>query len=342
MNSKSSIHGLLFEELAAFCREHGQPAFRAKQIWGWLYAKRVASFDEMKNLPAPLRNLLGEHFCFQCLEKIETKGATGQTQKLLLKLEDDELIEAVLIPARARRTVCISSQVGCKMACAFCASGQCGFHRNLTAGEMVEQVLFAAEIYGERPTNVVYMGVGEPLDNYDETLKSIRILNHPDGLGIGARKITISTSGVIPGIERLAGEGLQVELSVSLHASENELRSKLMPSNKRWPLNALLQACSDYTAKTKRIITFEYTLIKGMNDLPEQAQKLTELLRKFPCRVNLIPLSEVEEFNGERATPEAMQYFFKTLEKAGINATLRDSKGSALKAACGQLRARKL
>jgi len=251
------IYGLLYEELEAFCKEEGQSAFRARQIWDWLYAKRVSSFSEMKNLPTLFREQLALAFDFSSFEKTETVGEAGKTQKLLLKLRDNELIEAVLIPARARRTVCISSQVGCKMACVFCASGQCGFHRNLAAGEMVEQVLLASDVYGDRPTNVVYMGVGEPLDNYDETLKSIRILNHPDGLGIGARKITISTSGVISGIERLAGEGLQVELSVSLHAAENELRSKLMPSNERWPLDALLQACSDYTAKTKRIITFE-------------------------------------------------------------------------------------
>ncbi len=339
---KSSIHGLLPEELEAFCKEHGQPAFRAKQIFDWLYAKRVSSFDQMRNLPAPLRDLLSEHFAFQSLEKIETKGVKGETQKLLLKLADDELIEAVLIPARTRRTVCVSSQVGCKLACAFCASGQCGFQRNLTAGEIVEQVLLAADEYGERPTNIVYMGVGEPFDNYDEVLKSVRILNHPDGLGIGARKITLSTSGVIPGIERLAEEGIQVELSVSLHAPENDLRSELMPINKRYPLPDLMNACAAYTKKTNRIITFEYTLIKNVNDSPEQAQQLVSLLRKLPCRANLIPLSEVEEFDGQRAESAAMKHFFQTLEKAGINATLRDSKGSALKAACGQLRSRRI
>ncbi len=341
MSSKPSIHGLLPEELEAFCKERGQPAFRAKQIFDWLYAKRVSSFEGMKNLPAPLRELLAEHLVFQTLEKFETKGGKGETQKLLLKLADEELIEAVLIPARTRRTVCVSSQVGCKLACAFCASGQCGFQRNLSAGEMVEQVLFAAGEYGDRPTNIVYMGVGEPFDNYDEVLKSVRILNHPAGLGIGARKITLSTAGVIPGIERLAGEGLQVELSVSLHAPENELRSGLMPVNKRYLLPDLMDACAVYTQKTNRIITFEYTLIKNVNDSPEQAQQLVGLLRKLPCRVNLIPLSEVEEFDGERAEPAAMKHFFQTLEKAGINATLRDSKGSALKAACGQLRARR-
>jgi len=329
-------------ELEAFCQSAGEPAFRTKQIWDWLYAKRVFSFDEMKNLPAPIRDRLSEQFRFQCLEKLETKGVAGETQKLLLRLSDDELIETVLIPARNRLTICVSSQVGCKLACAFCASGQCGFQRNLTAGEIVEQVLFAAGEYGDRPTNIVYMGVGEPFDNYDEVFKSVRILNHSDGLGIGARKITLSTSGVIPGIERLAEEGIQVELSVSLHAPENDLRSELMPVNKRYPLPDLMKACAAYTKKTRRIITFEYTLIRNVNDSPEQARQLVSLLKKFPCRVNLIPLSPVEEFDGERANPAAMKCFFQALENAGINATFRDSKGSRLKAACGQLRSRRI
>jgi 23S rRNA (adenine2503-C2)-methyltransferase len=341
MNLKPSIHGLLFAELEEFCRSQGLPKFRAKQIWDWLYAKRISSFDDMGNLPVQLRNLLAERFVFWTLETIETSGAFGETQKLLLKLADNELIETVLIPACDRRTVCLSTQVGCKMACAFCASGQCGFRRNLTAAEIVEQVLLAAELYGDRPTNIVYMGVGEPFDNYDETIKSVRILNDSNGLNIGARKITISTSGVIPGIKRLAEEGIQVELSVSLHATDDKLRSKLMPINKRWSLIDLMDACATYTEKTKRIITFEYTLIKDLNDSPEQARELVRLLKKFSCRVNLIPLSAVEEFDGKRSTPGAIKYFFQMLEKAGINVTLRDSKGSALKAACGQLRARR-
>lgn len=337
-----SIHGLSFDALAAFCNEQGLPAFRAKQIWSWLYVHSVASFEEMNNLPAALRASLADHFCFQALERVETKGRSGETRKLLLQLADRELIEAVLIPARRRRTVCISSQVGCKMACAFCASGQCGFRRNLSAGEIVEQVLFAAVEYGERPSHLVYMGVGEPFDNYENVIRSIRILNHPAGLNIGARKITISTSGVVPGIDRLAREGIQVELSVSLHAPNSALRSRLMPVNRRWPLDQLMDACERYTQKTHRIITFEYTLIRDVNDTPEHARQLRELLRRIPGRVNLIPLSPVEEFDGQRSTPEAMKIFFQTLEKAHINVTLRDSKGSALKAACGQLRARRI
>ncbi|MFA6173668.1 MAG: 23S rRNA (adenine(2503)-C(2))-methyltransferase RlmN [Kiritimatiellales bacterium] len=339
---KPPIHGLFLAELEAFCKAQGQPAFRAKQIWDWLYVKRVSSADEMKNLPAPLRELLADHFSFQCLEKLETKGAPGETQKLLLKLADGELIETVIIPAPRRQsnTVCVSSQVGCRFGCAFCASGQKGVVRNLSAGEIVGEVLEVAKMLGGRPDNVVFMGIGEPFDNYDEVLRAIRILNHPDGLCIGARRITISTCGVVSGIQRLADEGLQVELSVSLHAPDSEVRSRVMPVNETWPLEELMAACADYTAKTNRIITFEYTLIKGLNDSEAQAHQLVKLLRKFSCRVNLIPLSPVEEFDGERPDAETMQVFFQTLEKAGINTTLRDSKGSALKAACGQLRAR--
>jgi 23S rRNA (adenine2503-C2)-methyltransferase len=341
---KSSIHGLLPDEIESFCLSVGQPVFRAKQIWDWLYVKRVSSSDEMQNLPAPFRAQLAEKFSFQCLEKIEISGAPGETQKLLFKLADGELIETVVIPAPRRQTntVCVSSQVGCRFGCAFCASGQKGIIRNLTAGEIVGEVMEVTKLLGGRPDNVVFMGIGEPFDNYDEVLKAVRILNHPDGLCIGARRITISTCGVVSGIQRLADEGLQVELSVSLHAPENELRSRLMPVNETWPLDELILACADYTAKTNRIITFEYTLIKDLNDSAEQARQLVKLLRKFSCRVNLIPLSPVEEFDGERPDSETMKEFFQTLENAGINTTLRDSKGSALKAACGQLRARRL
>jgi 23S rRNA (adenine2503-C2)-methyltransferase len=352
MSCKPSIHGLLLEEIAAFCKEQGQPAFRAKQIWDWLYVKRVSLVEEMQNLPAPFRAQLADRFVFQSLEKLETKGDPGETQKLLFRLGDNEMIETVIIPApkRGTNTVCLSSQVGCRFGCAFCASGQKGVIRNLTAGEIVGEVMEVAKVLGPstgsgqacRPDNVVFMGIGEPFDNYDEVMKAVRIMNHPDGLCIGARRITISTCGVVSGIQQLADEGLQVELSVSLHAPDTDVRSRLMPVNETWPMEELLDVCRSYTEKTKRIITFEYTLIKGVNDSAEQARSLVKLLKKFPCRVNLIPLSPVEEFDGERPDSETMQAFAQVLERAGINTTLRDSKGSNLKAACGQLRARRL
>lgn len=347
-----SIYSLLPETLEDVCRSVGEPTFRAKQIFDWLYVKRVTSFDGMKNLPAPLRDLLADHFRFQSLEKIEVSGAKGETQKLLFKLADNEQIETVIIPApkRGTNTVCVSSQVGCRFGCAFCASGQKGVIRNLTAGEIVGEVMEVSRELSpstnsgqvRRPNNVVFMGIGEPFDNYDEVIKAILILNHPGGLNIGARKITVSTCGVVPGIERFAKEGLQVELSVSLHAPDEETRSKLMPANETWPLKELMDACKTYTEKTNRIITFEYTLIKDVNDSPEQAHELIALLRRFPCRVNLIPLSPIDEFDGERPVRETMRTFFQTLEKAHINTTLRDSKGSNLQAACGQLRSRRL
>jgi len=339
--AKRSIYDLSPDQLASFFQSHGESAFRTKQVFDWLYAKRVSSFDEMDNLPRSLRELLAEHFRVQRLEKLETNSIKTGTQKLLFKLADEECIETVIIPAskRPKNTVCISCQVGCLFGCKFCASGQKGVIRNLTAGEMVGEVLEVARELGKRPNNVVFMGIGEPFDNYDEVMHAIRIMNHPDGLGIGARHITVSTCGVVPGIRRFAEEGLQVELSVSLHAPDEETRSSLMPVNESWPLDELMSACEEYTAKTNRIITFEYTLIKNINDSLPQANEMLKRLRTFPCRVNLIPLSSIEEFEGERSPSKTMRAFFQTLEKGGVHVTLRNSKGSDLEAACGQLRA---
>ena len=339
---KPLIHGLLLEELTSAVRELGAPAFRAKQIWHWLYEQRVSTWEAMKNLPAELRQKLAERFELESAKLLEITGTEGETRKILVGLPDGECVEEVLLPAGDRRTVCVSSQVGCKFACAFCASGQAGFRRNLSAGEIVGEVLLAAQAWGERPGNLVFMGVGEPLDNYDEVLRAIRILNHPDGLGIGARRITLSTCGVIPGIQRLMNEGLQIELSVSLHAPDDATRSRLMPANRRYPLADVLAACKAYAEKTKRIITFEYTLVRGINDSAAQAEQLARLLAPLPARVNLIPLSPVEGFEGQPPPPETAGQFIRTLERAGINATLRDSQGSRIKAACGQLRIRRL
>jgi 23S rRNA (adenine2503-C2)-methyltransferase len=243
-----------------------------------------------------------------------------------------------MIPAADRRTLCLSSQVGCKFHCAFCASGQGGFQRQLSSGEIVQQVILASRLLGDRPTHVVYMGVGEPFDNYDAVLKSVRTLNHADGLGIGARRITISTCGVVPGIERLANEAIQVELSVSLHAPNDTVRNTLMPVNKSWPVAELLEACRAYAEQTHRIVTFEYTLIRGVNDREAEARELARRLAGLPCRVNLIPLSEVAEFNGKPSMPDAADLFIRTLAVRHVNATLRASKGTRIRAACGQLR----
>ncbi len=335
---REPIYDLSRDELTAVCRELGQPRFRADQIWRWLYVQRVDSWDAMANVPKALREELGRRFSLDLATLLEVNGEVRETRKLLVRLPDGERVEVVLIPATRRRTVCVSCQVGCKFGCTFCASGQAGFLRDLTAGEIVVQVLFAAQVWGEMPTNVVFMGIGEPFDNYNAVLRTVRVLNDGDGLNIGARRITISTCGVTPGIERLADEGLQVELSISLHTVDDTLRSRLMPVNRRYPLAELLPACARYFERTKRIVTFEYTLIKGVNDGIEQARRLAQQLRRIPCRVNLIPLSPVEEYPYEPSPPETAQTFIEELDRAGIHATLRMSKGSTLKAACGQLR----
>lgn len=334
-------HDLGRRELEAFCAGLGLPAFRARQIWRWLYVNRVCDWRDMANLPSALRTQLSGALDLRAVAAVETHGLPGDTRKIVVGLRDGERVEEVLIPAPRRRTVCVSSQAGCKFRCAFCASGQAGFQRDLRAGEIVGQVLLAAAAWDERPTHVVFMGIGEPLDNYDNVLKSVRILNDPDGLAIGARRITISSCGLVPSIRKLAGEGLQVELSISLHAPTDELRSSLMPVNSRYPLREVRDACAAYAAATKRIITFEYTLIRDVNDAPSCARELSRLLGPVPSRVNLIPLSPVDEYEGSPSPAPVSRRFADILEQAGINVTLRASKGAALKAACGQLRYRR-
>lgn len=335
------LHGLSRAELAAACAEVGAPAFRARQLWHWLYVRRADDWAAMTTLPAPLRATLAAQFELQPVRALATDGESSGTRKLLVGLRDGECVEEVLIPARDRLTLCVSSQVGCRFACAFCASGQGGFVRHLDPGEIVGEVLLACREHGDRPSNVVFMGMGEPFDNYDAVLRSIRILNDGEGLNIGARHITLSTSGVIPGIERLAGEGIQVELSISLHAPDNALRDRLMPVNRRYPLPALMDACRRYADATRRLVTFEYTLIRGVNDGREQALQLARLLKPVSARVNLIPLSPVEGFQGEPPAEGTAERFVETLGKAGINATIRRSKGGRIEAACGQLRLRR-
>ena len=335
---KTALQGLFPDELRDVCTAAGFPAFRGKQLWDWLQRRGVLSWEAMGNLPRALKEALGERWTPSPVKALREVGDPGGTRKWLLGLEDGESIETVLIPARDRRTVCVSTQVGCKMACAFCASGKGGWVRNLSAGEIAGQVHHVAAVAGGRPNNVVFMGMGEPFDNYDEVLRAVRLLNHPDGLNIGARKITLSTSGVVPGIRRLAGEGLQVELSVSLHAPDPERRRRLMPVEARWPMDELLAACREYTAATKRLVTFEYTLIRGVNDSSTDAETLADRLSGFPCRVNAIPLSPVAEFDGRAPSRETAMAFLAVLAARGIEGTLRESKGKNVSAACGQLR----
>ncbi len=338
MSGKILLPGLTPDDLKAAFKERGLPGYRADQVWRWVQVQFADDWARMTNLPAALRAQLAESFELNPTTVAETRQDPTGTTKLLLKLRDGEAIETVLIPAENRKTVCVSSQAGCRFKCAFCASGTGGFRRNLEPGEIVDQVRQAARHWGERVTHVVFMGIGEPFDNYDAVLKTVRILNDPSAMPIGARRMTISTSGVIPGIRRFAGEGLQVELSVSLHAPDDPLRSRLMPVNRKYPLADLMTACADYTRETNRIITFEYTLIRGVNDSHEQAQALARLLKPFPCRVNLIPLSPVPEYPHEASLPETMDLFLDVLTRAGINSTMRFSRGKGVHAACGQLR----
>ena len=328
---------------SALCRERGLPAFRAGQIVQWLY-QPVDSFASMTNLPAALRDdLAAAYRGLDATAALEEKGhADVGTEKLLLRLADGQFVESVIIPARDRATVCVSSQVGCAFHCAFCASGAMGFTRNLSQGEIVAQALRACQRLGRRPDNVVFMGIGEPMVNYDAVLGAIRTLNDPAGLGIGARRITVSTCGVVPGIRRLATEGLQIELSVSLHAPTDAQRSELMPVNRSWPIAELLPACADYIAATDRIVTFEYTLVRGFNDSPRDARTLVNLLRGLKCRVNLIPLNPTGHFPGERPADATLYGFRDFLMDAHLNATLRVSRGGGIDAACGQLRLRRL
>ncbi|MBR1837739.1 MAG: 23S rRNA (adenine(2503)-C(2))-methyltransferase RlmN [Kiritimatiellae bacterium] len=339
-----SVYSLPPEAVAAAVAEAGAPKFRARQILEGLYGRCAASWDAVTNLPRDLRAFLASRWLdldgTLAVEEVAGEESTG-TRKILGRLADGEFVETVLIPAPdGRVTACVSSQVGCPCRCAFCASGIGGCVRSLSSGEIVAQMVRASLVAGRRPDNVVFMGIGEPFLNYDSVMAAIRRLNAPapEGLGIGARRITVSTSGIVPGIERFAGEGLQVELSVSLHAPDDETRSRLMPVNRRWPLGELVPACRAYTEKTGRIVTFEYTLVSGVNDSPAHAKALLRLLRPFPSRVNLIPLNPVPEFGGVAPPPASCEDFRLALVRGGLNATLRRSKGRGVNASCGQLR----
>lgn len=342
--TQRSAYSLDREALRAVVVELGGAKWRADQVYTWLYNGRARCWAEMTNLPAAFRERLSDGLrdLDGTARVEETAAEGGGTNKLLLRLHDGERIETVIIPARNRNTVCVSSQVGCGFNCAFCASGLHGVVRNLEAGEIVAQVVRVAEKLGTRPDNVVFMGIGEPFANYDAVLQAARILNDPDALGIGARKITFSTCGVVPGIERLAEEGMQFELSVSLHAPTQALRETIMPVASKWPLDVLMATCWAYTERTNRIITFEYTLIDGLNNRPEHAQQLVKLLKGHKCRVNLIPLNPVPEFDGRAPHAADSEVFLRVLERAGINTTLRRSKGQGVDASCGQLRHRRM
>ena len=337
----TEAYGLLPADWAALCKEAGLPAFRAKQILQGLYRDRIGAWSELTTLSAELRARLDDLAPLTLPREVtRTPSGPDGVVKYLLEMADGERVETVWIPADGRVTQCISSQVGCAMHCAFCASGQLGCVRSLSASEIVGEVMALSRAQGRYPNNIVVMGMGEPFMNYDAVLRALRVLNCQQGPNIGARHITLSTCGVVPGIERLAQEGVQFELSVSLHAPNDDIRNRLMPVNRRWPLAELLPACDAYTAATGRIITYEYTLVRGLNDRPAHAAELIRLLRGRKARVNLIPLSPVAEFDGQTPSHADCLAFLDALLKAGIHTTMRRSRGRQADAACGQLRLR--
>jgi len=341
-----ALYDLTYGRLQELLAGWGEPRFRADQVWGWLYRSLAADFEAMTNLPRPLRERLAAETDLTLLTPLaERASATGQTRKVLFRLRDGQTIESVLMRYRQRQTACISTQVGCGLGCVFCATGQGGLARNLSAGEIVAQVLhFARETRppNSQPpiSNIVLMGMGEPLANYAATRQAIATLTDERGYNLGARRITLSTVGLVPGIRRLAGEGLPVNLAVSLHAAEDELRSRLVPINRRYPLAELMAAVREYIARTGRRVTFEYALIAGVNDAPEQARALVRLLAGTLCHVNLIPLNPTPGSPLRPSPRERVNAFRDELAAGGIAATVRLRRGIGIEAGCGQLRRR--
>jgi 23S rRNA (adenine2503-C2)-methyltransferase len=336
--NKINVKNMSLIELQEFVVQNGLPKFRAKQVYDWMY-RGVSNFEGMKNLSKDAISKLQEVAYIGKLEMVERlESQKDETIKYLFKLEDGNIIESVRMKYSYGNTVCMSSQVGCKMGCSFCASGIGGFVRNLTAGEMIDQILQISLDINDRISRVVLMGSGEPLDNYNEVLKFLDIANSPEALNIGMRKITISTSGLVDKIYDLADKNIQVNLSISLHASNDEIRKQIMPVAKKYDIEELLKACKYYISKTKRRITFEYSLIQDVNSSNRHAEELKNLLGKLMCHVNLIPVNKVKEKGYRGPTMKEVQNFASILERAEIPVTIRRELGSDINAACGQLR----
>ncbi|HNQ89413.1 MAG TPA: 23S rRNA (adenine(2503)-C(2))-methyltransferase RlmN [Verrucomicrobiota bacterium] len=355
------VRSQTLEELQAEFQNWQEPAYRASQVVEWLYVHRATDWTAMSNLPLRLRERLRHNFALDPITLVAHQGSPDHTQKFLWRLADGALIESVLIPANPalcgeesdRRTLCVSTQVGCAYGCAFCASGLQGWKRNLGVEEIVDQVLAAERWHAANPApadaasprerlvdNLVIMGMGEPLANYDPLLKALRILNAPWGGRIGARRITVSTSGLCPQIRRLAEEPLQLQLAVSLHGATDPVRSRLMPVNRKYPIRELMAACEFYVARKGRLLTFEYLLIAGVNDDLAHVPPLADLARRVHAKVNLIPYNHVPTLPWQRPDDNTQQAFLEALQARGINATLRREKGHDIDAACGQLRLR--
>ena len=334
----TDIKSMTQEEITDALRAMGEPAFRGKQVFSWLH-KGATDFAEMNNLSKPLREKLGKEFTITAptVARKQVSRLDG-TVKYLWELRDGNCIETVLMSYHHGNTVCISSEVGCPMGCKFCASTIGGLVRRLEPSELLDQVLFSQLDSGLPISNIVLMGIGEPLDNFDNVMRFLELVNSPDGMNIGMRHISLSTCGLVDKIEQLAERDLQLTLSVSLHSPDDESRSKIMPVNRRWPVDTLLSACRDYFAKTGRRISFEYTMIDGVSDSPEQAQLLAKKLAGMGAHVNMIPLNNVTESGLHTSSRQAIRRFQTILEENGVTATLRRTLGSDIDASCGQLR----
>jgi len=332
------IKSLILPELEAEILLLNQPKYRAAQIYKWLQSG-VGGFDQMSNLPLPLRKLLSEHFeIYTCEVERKLVSSIDGTVKYLMRLRDGEFIECVLMRYKHGLSLCISTQVGCRMGCGFCASGLDGLKRNLTASEMLAQIQTAYRDIGERISNIVMMGMGEPLDNFRNVLRFLELAGQPDGVGIGMRHISLSTCGLVDIIYLLMQRKLQLTLSVSLHAPNDAIRGKIMPINKKWNVDVLLKACRDYVNTTGRRISFEYSMIRDLNDSPECAVELSAKLKGMLCHVNLIPVNRVEEHGFSASSGQRLREFKDILEKSGLNVTVRRTLGGDINASCGQLR----
>ncbi len=341
MTPRTSIFDLSLEELTDNLEQWGEPSYRAKQIWRGIYRRLVTDTNALTDLTLELRARVNEVLSFSNLVETDRQcSEDGSTIKTLFTLPDGEKVETVLMHYEKRNTVCISTQVGCALGCAFCATGQMGFRRNLSSGEIIEQVIhYARQLAAQKKqiTNIVVMGMGEPFHNYDAVLPALVRLNHPDGFNLGARRITISTVGLVPGIKLFTREGWQFNLAVSLHAATNALRDQLLPVNRRYPLEVLMPACKEYIHQSGRRITFEWALIRDVNDGLDQAEALADLIHEMNCHVNLIPLNPTSDFKGDATNKNNADRFFSRLSHHGISCTMRLRRGIRIQAGCGQL-----
>lgn len=338
MKEKTDLKNLSREELTVFVTELGEKPFRAEQIWNWLYARGVCDFQEMTNLSKSFRDRLAKSACIGHLhlEDRQESHKTG-TVKYLWRLKDDITVESVYIPERSRHTICISTQVGCALGCDICATARIGFTRNLSVSEIVNQVTSVAEDIGRKPTNIVVMGMGEPFLNYDNLITALYILNSPDGLAISHRRITISTAGIVPQMYRYTEERHPFKLAISLHATTDTMRNRIMPINRKYPLKELMAAAKAYTRSAKNRLTFEYVLIDGINDSKENAQQLRKMLRAIPCKVNLISYNASGNSRYTASPPQRVRAFTEEIRYLLAPVTLRLSRGDDIKGACGQL-----